>query len=530
MFAVVVTEKGGGKQRLEFDKELVRIGRVHGNDVILPRANVSKNHAVIERRSDGFILSDMGSTNGTYVNGRRVLGTHELNPDDRVYVGDFILNVESVVDNDSALFDGDTVETSVSTFPEVVSQKVEGLSVSKERRLSIPQPSIKPHPPSEKRIPLPESVSFMNPDSQGNDNGSDQISEPVPPPPIMLSNNTAQSLPRVPIPSAVPQVPSIPRIPTPSALDKAANTTEVLSNALTFENIADLLSNPSVYKISVLGIDDISMLTKDGWQKTSLKYSNDTKLFEEVCDLMEETGNKDANQMLCQTYTKDGFPIFVFRQDFCTVAVIDKCVAMPVQNTDDDLDVLNRIIKAKSNVLVVGRNSSVRRAILFRILELLPKQSFIAAIGDLVKKPNLPGQRTAFVNLHLIQKKNPKDICSALFGAVAMGPDWLAVIGLAKTYIQDVLYTATGRGSVIAEMPLGGYKQLNTELSIALCSNGLSVTSEQAASFISEAFSVVVVAELSAEGTPYIKTIFESALTDTGLWSPRIIYSRDITQ
>ena len=47
MFSITVTEKGGEQRRLDFDKPEITIGRVQGNDVILPKGNVSKRHARI---------------------------------------------------------------------------------------------------------------------------------------------------------------------------------------------------------------------------------------------------------------------------------------------------------------------------------------------------------------------------------------------------------------------------------------------------------------------------------------------------
>ena len=47
MFAITINEKGGETKRLEFDKSEVTIGRVQGNDIILPKGNVSKRHSRI---------------------------------------------------------------------------------------------------------------------------------------------------------------------------------------------------------------------------------------------------------------------------------------------------------------------------------------------------------------------------------------------------------------------------------------------------------------------------------------------------
>ena len=48
------------------------IGRVDGNDMIMPDFAISKKHATINMDSNSFYLKDLGSTNGTFVNGTRL--------------------------------------------------------------------------------------------------------------------------------------------------------------------------------------------------------------------------------------------------------------------------------------------------------------------------------------------------------------------------------------------------------------------------------------------------------------------------
>ena len=72
MFAILITEKGGEQRRIVFNKPEVTIGRVQGNDIVLPKGNVSKRHARIVLKDGKFIIVDLKSTNGTYVNGRKI--------------------------------------------------------------------------------------------------------------------------------------------------------------------------------------------------------------------------------------------------------------------------------------------------------------------------------------------------------------------------------------------------------------------------------------------------------------------------
>src|SRR5882724_9922433 len=101
MFAIVVNEKGGEQKRLEFDKPEVTIGRVQGNDIILPKGNVSKRHSRIVLKDGKFIIVDLKSTNGTYVNGRKITSPLVVKDSDKIYIGDFIVGVDEAASSDS---------------------------------------------------------------------------------------------------------------------------------------------------------------------------------------------------------------------------------------------------------------------------------------------------------------------------------------------------------------------------------------------------------------------------------------------
>jgi diguanylate cyclase (GGDEF)-like protein len=76
--------------RFELDRPVFRIGRGTGNDLALEEENVSRSHARIEARGDRWILMDVGSTNGTMLNDRRLVGYGELRLGDRIKIGSHI--------------------------------------------------------------------------------------------------------------------------------------------------------------------------------------------------------------------------------------------------------------------------------------------------------------------------------------------------------------------------------------------------------------------------------------------------------
>ena len=73
----------------------VTVGRGGQNDLVLAGDEfASARHARIEARGDGVWVQDLDSTNGTYVNGARVMGAQRVKAGDVVRVGDTDLVVE----------------------------------------------------------------------------------------------------------------------------------------------------------------------------------------------------------------------------------------------------------------------------------------------------------------------------------------------------------------------------------------------------------------------------------------------------
>ena len=95
MFSIIISEKGGAERRETFDKNEINVGRVQGNDLMLPKGNVSKHHARLLFRDGRFIVTDLKSTNGTYVNGRKIAQATIVREGDKIYIGDFVLRIEA---------------------------------------------------------------------------------------------------------------------------------------------------------------------------------------------------------------------------------------------------------------------------------------------------------------------------------------------------------------------------------------------------------------------------------------------------
>jgi pilus assembly protein CpaF len=101
MFLVTLEEKGGGTEQIEFEKNEITIGRLAGNDIVLGKGNVSKYHSKIVAKDGKLIVVDMKSTNGTFVNGKKIAGPQVVKPADQIFIGDYIINVEPLQEQGS---------------------------------------------------------------------------------------------------------------------------------------------------------------------------------------------------------------------------------------------------------------------------------------------------------------------------------------------------------------------------------------------------------------------------------------------
>ena len=70
------------------------IGRSRQCDIVLNDPNVSREHAEVRQRGERWFVRDLGSTNGTALNGRRVSGSEAVNSGDEIEIGTSVIGFE----------------------------------------------------------------------------------------------------------------------------------------------------------------------------------------------------------------------------------------------------------------------------------------------------------------------------------------------------------------------------------------------------------------------------------------------------
>ena len=88
---LLVKDHGGFQRDYAINKEVICIGREVSNDIVLDEATVSRFHARIQRLMKGeevsFILTDLDSKTGTFVNDKKLVDSYSLKDGDLVSIG-----------------------------------------------------------------------------------------------------------------------------------------------------------------------------------------------------------------------------------------------------------------------------------------------------------------------------------------------------------------------------------------------------------------------------------------------------------
>lgn len=121
----------------DLTKEVNLIGRDVTNDVVIGDAEVSRQHARVTRTPGGYVLEDLGSTNGTFVNGERLTTPRVLNPGDLIALGETV----------TLTFD--------AVAPEAAATVASSLAESPETAREVPQPQAPPPQPQVAAQPAP---------------------------------------------------------------------------------------------------------------------------------------------------------------------------------------------------------------------------------------------------------------------------------------------------------------------------------------------------------------------------------------
>ena len=89
-FRLIVRRGPQPNQIYDLNKDIITLGRDITNDIVINDPEVSRHHGRLTRGGGGYTLEDLGSTNGTFVNGQRLSGARPLAGGDVVGLGETV--------------------------------------------------------------------------------------------------------------------------------------------------------------------------------------------------------------------------------------------------------------------------------------------------------------------------------------------------------------------------------------------------------------------------------------------------------
>jgi len=78
-------------QAYDLDQTTIRIGREVGMDIVIDNPSVSRAQAELRKDGEGWTVTDLGSANGTFLNGKKIGSTQPLTTGDEIGIGKFSL-------------------------------------------------------------------------------------------------------------------------------------------------------------------------------------------------------------------------------------------------------------------------------------------------------------------------------------------------------------------------------------------------------------------------------------------------------
>lgn len=166
---ILVSGNGAGTE-YPLEKTELQLGRDLSNDIVINDPEVSRRHARLILQSEGYILEDLGSTNGTFIRGQRLAAPVVLKPGESITIGEKVnLKYEVISSDQSATvvvqrrgaedFPSPVIQPPV---PQLVPQPV-------QQPVPMPPPAVIPAVPGPVMVPPPSGgmIQPQNPPGFG---------------------------------------------------------------------------------------------------------------------------------------------------------------------------------------------------------------------------------------------------------------------------------------------------------------------------------------------------------------------------
>lgn len=133
--------------------DVLTIGREASNPIAINDAEISRKHSQLVAQGGKYVLTDLGSTNGTFVNGQRLTGQHVLQPGEVISLGEqisLLFEAITVVDPNATMLSSKPPVIAPRPQPQVQVQP-QPVAYAGQSPVGPPPVYVAPPPPVEKK-------------------------------------------------------------------------------------------------------------------------------------------------------------------------------------------------------------------------------------------------------------------------------------------------------------------------------------------------------------------------------------------
>jgi pilus assembly protein CpaF len=545
MLILTLAEKGGEPKDLSFDQTEIRVGRVRDNEIVLPKGNVSKHHCRLLVEEDLLLVEDLGSTNGTYVNGRRISEPTPVSSADRIFVGDFILRI--------AEGQGEDEEPAFPHAPSV--PEAGSLSTALPRRPLPPPPPMRSHdegsssggrplhpppppppPPAFKRDtrpPATESLDGLAPPAPTDISLDDDeelspapritlpplkppapVLSPSPSPDDPMTNPRSASLaheperPAHPLPPPTVQAPSGPHAPVSAAVSAATG-----SDVPTW--LARLLGEEDVRGVFFSGTN-APEIERQGVREPASVSPADLASLPDVLRRVASKGlpRPEDNAPVFNTTLADGTRIAAIFPPLADRLLASIQPPLPASKSLDEMaaeevlspemqEVLEACVNTKQNILLAGDRVACD-ALLGTLTWTMDRVARVVILAETI---NPPGSATGWIKLP-VANRHPELVAAA----TALRPEYLVADTAASCFMPDLLQACVrGQNGTVAALVARSGNDALARLRALATGSGLV-----GGDVIGPSLDVVVHVLAQADGSLKIMEIAEPVQGSTG--------------
>jgi pilus assembly protein CpaF len=369
-YLLMLDERGATKQ-VPISRQVFTIGKRNGNDLVVDRTNISRQHARIFYRNGAFFLQDMGSRNGTYMNGSRVASEMRLENGAQIRLADLVLTFVDETAHPPAA----AQKAVVAPAPPAPLAPPVAAVVPAERPGKIPGPLKK-----KIHIQLVKDMDLKHVD---------------------FSKHTEEEIRRKAIEASWMIVKEVNR-EIPNWISRERLVKEVVDEALGLGPLEDLLADPEVDEIMVNRADQIFVERRGKIELTDLEFMDNNQVISVIRRIIAPIGRRiDESSPMVDARLKDGSrvnaiihplsltgPCLTIRKFAKTPFTVDDLIAFGTL-TRNMGRFLKLCVENRTNACISGGTGSGKTTLLNVLSAFIPSTERIVTMP-----PNIEGKGT----------------------------------------------------------------------------------------------------------------------------------------